>query len=44
MIKEGTKAPAFSLPDDLGHKVSLSDFAGKNTVVLFCFPKADTPG
>jgi peroxiredoxin Q/BCP len=33
----------FSLPDENGHKVSLRDFRGKN-VILFFYPKADTPG
>jgi len=37
------KAPDFSLPDENGKKVALKDFRGK-TVVLFFFPKADTPG
>lgn len=37
------KAPEFSLPDENGKPVSLKDFHGK-TVVLFFFPKADTPG
>jgi peroxiredoxin Q/BCP len=37
------KAPEFSLPDENGNNVSLKDFRGKN-VVLFFFPKADTPG
>jgi len=37
------KAPEFTLPDQNGQKVSLKDFRGK-TVVLFFFPKADTPG
>jgi thioredoxin-dependent peroxiredoxin len=37
------KAPEFSLPDQNGETVSLKDFRGK-TVVLFFFPKADTPG
>jgi peroxiredoxin Q/BCP len=44
MLKEGSKAPAFSLPDDHDQLVSLDDFAGKKTTVLFFFPKADTPG
>jgi len=44
MVEQGRKAPAFSLPDDRGGKVSLSDFAGRNHVVLFFYPKADTPG
>ena len=37
------KAPDFTLPDENGDKVSLKQFRGK-TVVLFFFPKADTPG
>jgi len=43
MVKEGQKAPAFSLDDDQGRKVSLSDFKGK-TVVLYFYPKDMTPG
>jgi len=37
------KAPDFSLPDENRKNVSLKDFRGKS-VVLFFFPKADTPG
>lgn len=37
------KAPDFSVPDENGEKVSLKDFRGRN-LVLFFFPKADTPG
>jgi peroxiredoxin Q/BCP len=37
------KAPEFTLPDQNGEKVALKDFRGK-TVVLFFYPKADTPG
>ena len=44
MLKEGSKAPEFSLQDDHGRRVSLSDYAGKKTVVLFFYPKASTPG
>jgi peroxiredoxin Q/BCP len=43
MLKIGDKAPAFSLPADSGDKISLAAFKGK-TLVLFFFPKADTPG
>ncbi len=43
MLNVGDKAPAFSLPSDSGGKASLADFAGKR-IVLFFFPKADTPG
>lgn len=37
------KVPDFTLLDQNGEKVSLKDFKGK-TVVLFFYPKADTPG
>ena len=37
------KAPEFTLPDQNGELVSLESFRGK-TVVLFFYPKADTPG
>ncbi|MBK1990930.1 peroxiredoxin [Sphaerospermopsis aphanizomenoides BCCUSP55] len=39
----GTVAPAFTTQDTNGNTVSLSDFAGK-TVVLYFYPKDDTPG
>jgi len=37
------KAPNFTLPDENGYPVSLEQFRGKD-VVLFFYPKADTPG
>jgi thioredoxin-dependent peroxiredoxin len=37
------KAPDFTLPDQDGNKVSLKEFRGK-TVVLYFFPRANTPG
>lgn len=43
MIKEGQKAPAFSLASDSGKKVSLGEFKGKK-VVLYFYPKDMTPG
>lgn len=43
MLKEGNKAPAFTLPDDQGNKVSLKDFLGKR-VVLYFYPKDMTSG
>ena len=43
MIEAGEKAPEFTLPDQDGREVSLSDFAGR-TLVLYFYPKADTPG
>ncbi len=39
----GTAAPSFSAPDQSGKTVSLSDFKGK-TVILYFYPKDDTPG
>ncbi len=44
MPKEGSRAPDFSLQDDHGREASLSDYAGKKHVILFFYPKADTPG
>jgi thioredoxin-dependent peroxiredoxin len=42
-IQEGKPAPAFTLAEASGKKVSLADFAGKN-VILYFYPKDDTPG
>jgi thioredoxin-dependent peroxiredoxin len=43
MLAEGTKAPEFSLPDQDGNELSLADLRGQ-TVVLYFYPRADTPG
>src|SRR5438874_7970288 len=40
----GSVAPEFTLPASTGEKISLSDFKGKKTVVLYFYPRADTPG
>ena len=37
------KAPDFTLQDENGKEVALKDFLGK-TVVLYFYPRADTPG
>lgn len=42
-LEPGEKAPAFTLKDDQGKTVKLSDFKGK-PVVLYFYPKDDTPG
>lgn len=42
-LKEGDKAPDFSLPADGGKTVSLADYKGKKLVIYF-YPKDDTPG
>ena len=43
MLLEGTKAPDFTLDDQDGNPISLSDFAGQN-ILLWFYPKASTPG
>ena len=43
MPEVGDKAPDFTLPDQHGNPVTLSDLRGQ-TVVLYFYPKADTPG
>jgi peroxiredoxin Q/BCP len=43
MIEQGATAPDFTLADQDGKPVTLSDFRGQ-TVVLYFYPKADTPG
>ena len=43
MLKEGIKAPTFSLEDQNGDLVKLKDFEGKK-VLLWFYPKASTPG
>ncbi|HYR42710.1 MAG TPA: thioredoxin-dependent thiol peroxidase [Terriglobia bacterium] len=42
-LKVGQKAPEFTVVNDEGKKVKLSDFKGKK-VVLYFYPKDDTPG
>ena len=43
MLEQGTRAPDFTLRNQKGEEVSLSDFAGKK-VVLYFYPKDNTPG
>ena len=43
MLRVGDRAPDFELPDQDGEPVRLSDFRGR-AVVLYFYPKADTPG
>lgn len=43
-LKEGNKAPEFSLPSTDGKEISLADYKGKKNVVLYFYPKDNTPG
>jgi peroxiredoxin Q/BCP len=43
MLEPGSQAPDFTLPDQDGNPVTLSDLRGQ-TVVVYFYPKADTPG
>ncbi|WP_088008160.1 thioredoxin-dependent thiol peroxidase [Indiicoccus explosivorum] len=44
MVTEGQKAPGFSLKNESGEQVALSDFTGKKYVILYFYPKDMTPG
>jgi len=43
-LRIGDRAPDFTLPSSDGRQVSLADFRGKKVVVLFFYPKDETPG
>jgi len=43
MLEAGQEAPDFTLPDQNGEPLTLSELRGQ-TVVLYFYPKADTPG
>ncbi len=43
MLKEGDRAPEITLSTDAGEQFHLADLRGRR-VVLYFFPKADTPG
>ena len=43
MLRIGDSAPDFSLPTDSGEKIGLENFK-HSKLVLYFFPKADTPG
>ncbi|MCX6306654.1 MAG: peroxiredoxin [Bacteroidetes bacterium] len=43
-IEVGSKAPDFSLPDQFGKRMNLSDFLGKSNLVIFFYPKDESYG
>ena len=43
-VKVGDAAPDFALPTQAGSAVSLHDFLGKKSIVLYFYPKDNTPG
>jgi len=43
-VEVGDKAPEFTLKNEKGENVSLRDFIGKKAVVLYFYPKDDSPG
>jgi peroxiredoxin Q/BCP len=43
-LKVGQPAPGFTLPATGGRTISLKDYQGKEAVVLYFYPKDDTPG
>lgn len=43
-VEEGKRFPDFSLPDENGEKRTLADLAGDRGLVLYVYPKDDTPG
>ncbi|CAG7598315.1 peroxiredoxin [Actinacidiphila bryophytorum] len=43
-LQVGDKAPDFTLPDQSGQRVALSDFLGEKVVVLYFYPKDNTRG
>jgi peroxiredoxin len=44
MLEKNQTAPSFSVPNQNNDIVSLSDFKGKKNVILYFYPKDDTPG
>jgi thioredoxin-dependent peroxiredoxin len=43
-LKEGNKAPEFNLPASDGKNVALKEFKGKKRVILYFYPRDNTPG
>jgi peroxiredoxin Q/BCP len=43
-VKVGDKAPDFTLPSQMGDNVTLSEYLGKKNIVLYFYPKDESPG
>ena len=43
-MKKGDKIPAFRLPDQNNNTIDINDFTGKQPIVLYFYPKDETPG
>jgi peroxiredoxin Q/BCP len=43
-IQIGDNCPAFSLPDSQGNQIDINEYLGQKILVLFFYPKDDTPG
>ena len=43
-IEIGSKIPEFSLPDQNGNVININDYIGKKNLVIYFYPKDDTPG
>lgn len=43
LIQEGSAAPDFNVKDEGGNEIRLADYQGQK-IVLFFYPRADTPG
>ena len=43
-IKVGSNVPVFSLPDQAGKNFDIKDYIGKKNLVIYFYPKDDTPG
>ncbi|MGA2667308.1 MAG: peroxiredoxin [Ignavibacteria bacterium] len=43
-LKEGDQAPDFTLQSDEGQQVKLSDYKGVSNIILYFYPKDETPG
>ncbi len=43
-VKVGDKAPDFTLPSQMGDNVTLSEYFGKKNIILYFYPKDESPG